>query len=105
MSLKQRIAKLETALATERCSCPTSIDLGWLGHQPPDQCTDCGGERLIYLIRDQPLGAEPLMRSVLSLLAETYDGTTRPDYSRLTDSELDQIRTALQAVEATHPQI
>jgi hypothetical protein len=48
----------------------------------------CDGKRLIYLIRDQPRGPEPLMLSVLLLLAKTYDGTMRPDYSRLTDSEL-----------------
>lgn len=105
MSLDRRIAKLETALATERCDCPTGLDLAWPGHQPPEHCTDCGGGRLIYLISHEPREAEPLVRTVLPLLAKTYDGTTRPDYSRLTNIELDQIATALQAVEATHPQI
>jgi len=51
-----------------------------------------------------PRKAEPLIRQALPILTKAYIGNQRADLSKLTDQELDQLKTALQAVEqATKP--
>jgi hypothetical protein len=100
MNLNSRITRLERTLASQRCSCPDNADLSWPGHQPLQQCANRGGERLIFTLNHDPGGAERLVRAALPLLAKTYNGSDRLDYSKLTDKELDQVSTALRA---THP--
>jgi hypothetical protein len=96
-NLNHRITQLEQTLASQRCCCSNSADLAWPGHTPPSNCPDCGGERLIYQLQHDPGSAEHLIRDVLPLMAKTDNGTNRPDLSKLTDHELQQLKEALLA--------
>jgi hypothetical protein len=99
-----RISRLEHTLQALPCPCPNSAELAWPGHQPHPNCPTCGGERLIYPLPHPPRKAEPLIRQALPILTKAYIGNQRADLSKLTDQELDQLKTALQAVEqATKP--
>jgi len=97
--LNNRIRRLEHTLEAISCICPNGADLAWPGHQPDPNCPTCGGERLIYPLPHHPCGAEPLIRQALPILTKAYVGNQRADLSKLTDHELDQLKTALQAVE------
>ncbi len=98
-NLTNRIRRLEHTLEALPCTCPDSADLAWPGHQPNPNCETCGGERLIYPLPHHPRGAEALVREALPILKRAYGGNTHADFSTLSDQELDQLKTALQAVE------
>jgi hypothetical protein len=98
-NLNHRLSRLEQTLGSLPCSCPSSADLAWPGHQPDTHCRSCGGERLIYPLAHHPRDAERLIRQALPLITKAYDGNPRPDLSTLTNHELHQLKTALQAVE------
>ena len=66
-------------------------------------CPTCGGQQLVYPLPHHPRGAEPLIRQALPLLKKAYDGNTRADLGKLTDQELHQLKTALQAIEQAAP--
>ena len=104
MNLNSRITRLEQRLQSQPCPCPDNTDLSWPGHQPPPHCATCGGERLIYLLNHHPRDAEAQLRAALPLLAKTHDGSDRPDYSKLTDRELQQVRAALHAHQLEAPE-
>jgi hypothetical protein len=99
MNLNNRITRLEQRIQRQPCVCPDNADLAWPGHHPDLHCPRCGGERLIYLLSHFPRQAEAQLRAVLPILTKTYDGSDRPDYSKLTDHELQQLKQALQAAE------
>ena len=101
MNLNSRIAQLERTLANQHCDCPDNTDLTWPGHQPNPHCPTCGGERLIYPLAHHPRNAEPLIRQALPILQKAYGAGHRADLSTLTNQELQQLKTALQAVEQT----
>ena len=93
MNLNHRITRLEQTLANTRCTCTNNADLAWPGHNPPQHRADCGGERLIHQLEHHPRAAEPLIRNALPLMAKTYNGTSRPDLSKLTDHELEPVKS------------
>jgi len=99
MNLNRRITQLEQRIQNEPCACPDNADLAWPGHHPDPHCPRCGGHRRLYLLNHHPRDAEPLVRAALPILAKTYDGSDRPDYSKLTDNELEQLKHALHAAE------
>jgi len=92
-NLNHRLTRLEQILASQRCRCPNSADLAWPGHNPPSNCPHCGGERPIHQLEHDPGSAEHLIRDVPPLMAKTYNGTNRPDLSKLTDHELPASQT------------
>ena len=98
-NLNTRITRLEHTLRTHPCSCPNNDDLAWPGRQPNPHCPTCGGERLIYPLAHHPGPGEPLIRQALPILKKAYGADRRADLSTLTDQELRQLKTALQAVE------
>jgi hypothetical protein len=98
-NLDSRIDRLEYTLGTLPCRCPDSANLAWPGHQPNPHCANCGGERLIYPLVHHPGPAEPLIRQALPIIAKAFGADRRADLSTLTDQELRQLKTALQAVE------
>ena len=104
MSVNNRISQLERTLGALPCTCPNNTDLSWPGHQPDPNCPSCGGERLIYLLTHRPRQAEAQLRAVLPILTKTDDGSDRPDYSKLTDNELQQLKQALHAAAANDAQ-
>jgi hypothetical protein len=99
MRLHSRISQLERRLGTLPCTCPHNTDLSWPGHQPNPSCPSCGGQRLIYPLPHHPRDAEPLLRAALPILAKAYNGNAHANLNNLTDNELDQLKTALQAAE------
>jgi hypothetical protein len=103
MTLNQRIQRLEHTLAQLPCHCPNSSDLCWPGHQPDPHCPSCGGHRLIYPLPHHPRHAEPLIRTALPILEKAYNGNHPADLSTLTDTELQQLKTALQTLERARP--
>ena len=104
MNLNSRITRLEQRLQSQPCPCPDNTDLSWPGHQPPQHCATCGGERLIYPLTHHPRNSEPLIRAALPILTKAYNGNQRADLNNLTDNELDQLKSALQVVEEAAPQ-
>jgi hypothetical protein len=101
MNLNHRISRLERTLATQRCDCPNNADLAWPGHQPDPHCPRCGRARLIYPLAHHPRDNEPLIRQALPTIQKTFGTDQRADLSTLTNHELHQLKTALQAVEQT----
>jgi hypothetical protein len=102
-SLNSRLDRLEHRLATLPCSCPESSDISWPGHQPNPHCPTCGGERLIYPLTHYPGPGEQLIRQALPILKKAYGAGRRADLSTLTNHELHQLKTALQAVAQAQP--
>jgi hypothetical protein len=98
-NLNQRINKLEQALGTLPCNCPNNADLSWPGQQPNPQCPRCDGERLIYPLAHHPRDSEPLIRQALPTIQRAFGTDQRADLSTLTNHELQQLKTVLQAVE------
>jgi hypothetical protein len=66
----------------------------------PDRSAGLGcGLRVNYRLRQYPRAAEPLLRKALPLIAGVYEGNRYPDFSKLSDTELRQLRTALAAAD------
>jgi hypothetical protein len=57
------------------------------------------GLRVNYRLRHYPRAAEPLLRKAFPLIARVYQGNNYPDFSKLSDTELRQLRTALAAAD------
>jgi hypothetical protein len=99
VNLNNRIARLERALTSQRCDCDHNADLSWPGHEPNPHCPACGGERLVYPLPHHPRAAEPLIRQALPIIKKAFGNDKSGDLGKLTDQELEQLKTALQAVE------
>jgi hypothetical protein len=99
MNLERRIARLENTLASHGCTCPDSAELSWPGNPIPPNCNNCGGQRIVYPLRQHPRQLEAVIRAGLPLIAKACADSPRADLSRLTDHELHVLRTALQAAE------
>jgi hypothetical protein len=102
-NLNGRIGRLEHTLGALPCTCPNSSDLSWPGHHPDPHCPTCGGQRLIYPLPHHPRRAEPLIRQALPIIKKAYGTNYHADLNTLTDHELDQVKTALQAVQQAGP--
>ena len=98
-NLNNRISRLEHRLGTLPCHCQNSADRACPGHQPDPHCRSCGGERLIYPLANHPRDAEPLIRQALPIIEKAFGTDQRADLTTLTNHELHQLKTALQAVE------
>ena len=103
MNLKQRLHKLEQHLQRRRCRCTNSAELSWPTHQPDPHCPNCAGERLVHPLTHHPGTAEPLIRAVLPLIEKADTGHNQIDLSKLTNTEVHQLKTAFQALEHTTP--
>jgi hypothetical protein len=71
--------------------------------EPNTNCPTCGGQKLVYPLPHHPRRAEPLIRQALPLLKKAFGTEQRADLSKLTDQELHQLKTALQAIEQAAP--
>jgi hypothetical protein len=105
MNLHQRIRRLEHALGELRCTCVKSADLAWPGHHSDPHCPGCAGRRLIYPLPHHPRNAEYLIRAALPIIERTYGHNERADLTNLSDPELQQLKTALQASQQHAPRI
>jgi hypothetical protein len=101
MTLSQRIHRLEHTPGQLHYTCTKSAELARPRHQPEPHCPTCGGERRIYELPHHPREAEPPIRPTLPIIEKAYSNNDRADLAKLTDSELHQLKTALQALEPT----
>jgi hypothetical protein len=103
MNLNQRLHRLEQQLRQQRCRCTNSAELSWPTHQPDPHCPSCAGERLVHPLKHHPRNAEPLIRAALPIIEKADAGHNRIYLNKLTNTELHQLKTALQALEHANP--
>jgi hypothetical protein len=94
MNVDRRLAKLERTLGTEACDCPDGADFSWPGHQPALHCAQCAGKRVIYALKHKP-ASEASLRAALPIFSKAHDGKNGVRLDRLSDIELQQLKTAL----------